>query len=149
MPTLGVFAAIFDDERRILCVRANYGERNWTTPGGRVEAGESPLDALRREVMEEVGLEVELGELLGVYAKLQEDDVVLSVRARVIGGGEFVPNAEIAECGYFGRDQLPDPMTLAARSRILDALDVNCGVVRVISGPVMSSNTSLERTRGR
>jgi 8-oxo-dGTP pyrophosphatase MutT (NUDIX family) len=57
MPTLGVFAAIFDDSGRILCVRMNYATRAWTTPGGRVEVGESPFAALRREVLEESGLD--------------------------------------------------------------------------------------------
>ena len=51
MPTLGVFAAIFDDIGRILCVRMNYAMQAWTTPGGRVEQGESPLAALKREVL--------------------------------------------------------------------------------------------------
>ena len=37
MATIGVFASIFDRDRRALCVRQNYGERLWTTPGGRLE----------------------------------------------------------------------------------------------------------------
>jgi 8-oxo-dGTP diphosphatase len=51
MATLGVFAAIMDENERILCVRLNYATYAWTTPGGRVELGESPLDALKREVL--------------------------------------------------------------------------------------------------
>jgi 8-oxo-dGTP diphosphatase len=43
MPSVGVFAAIFDEQRRILCVRQNYGPRKWTLPGGKMEAGESPF----------------------------------------------------------------------------------------------------------
>ena len=50
IPTLGVFAAITDEEGRILCVRMNYATRAWTTPGGRVELRLSPLDALKREL---------------------------------------------------------------------------------------------------
>lgn len=37
MPTVGVFAALFDDLERILLVRRSYGHRNWTTPGGRMD----------------------------------------------------------------------------------------------------------------
>ena len=66
MPTLGVFAAIFDKQQRVLCVRLNYAARTWTTPDGGVEPGESPIRALEREVLEEAGLEVAVGELLGV-----------------------------------------------------------------------------------
>ena len=132
MVTLGVFAAIFDEAGRLLCVRENYASKRWSTPGGRVEAGESPLDALRREVLEETGLSIAPGELLGVYAKPQEDDLVLSFRASVIGRSAWAPNDEIAELGYFGRDELPEPMSVAARTRVLDAFEGSRGVFRVV-----------------
>ena len=132
MPTLGVFAAIFDDSGRILCVRMNYATRAWTTPGGRVEPGESPLTALRREVLEESGLDVVADGLVGVYSKPQKNDLVLSLRARVLGRIPWQPNAEISHIAYFGRDDLPEPMSLGARTRILDALDGAVGVVRII-----------------
>jgi 8-oxo-dGTP diphosphatase len=82
MPTLGVFAAITDEDERILCVRMNYATHAWTTPGGRVEFGESPLDALKREALEEAGLDVVVDELVGVYSKPDKDDLVLFFRAR-------------------------------------------------------------------
>jgi 8-oxo-dGTP diphosphatase len=137
MPTLGVFAAIVDDGDRILCVRMNYATRGWTTPGGRVEAGESPLYALQREVREEAGLDVIADGLVGVYCKPYKDDIVLFFRARVLGRNPWQPNGEISEMGYFGRDELPEPMGLGARTRIIDALDGITGVVRVI--PVTSA----------
>jgi ADP-ribose pyrophosphatase YjhB (NUDIX family) len=132
MPTLGVFAAITDEEGRILCVRMNYATRAWTTPGGRVELGESPLDALKREVLEESGLDVVVEGLVGVYSKPHEDDIVLFFRARVIAHNSWQPNDEIDQIGYFGRDDLPEPMGLVARIRIIDALDGVTGIVRVI-----------------
>jgi 8-oxo-dGTP diphosphatase len=130
--TLGVFAAIFDESGRLLCVRMNYASKRWSTPGGRVEAGESPLDALKREVLEETGLSIAPGELLGVYAKPQQDDLVLSFRASVIGRSPWAPNDEIAELGYFGRDELPEPMSIAARTRVLDAFEGSGGIFRVV-----------------
>jgi 8-oxo-dGTP diphosphatase len=132
MPTLGVFAAILDGNGRILCVRMNYAARAWTTPGGRVEVGESPFAALRREVLEESGLNVVEDGLVGVYFKPLKDDLVLLLRARVLGRNPWQPNDEISEMGYFGRDELPEPMGLGARTRIIDALDGVTGIVRVI-----------------
>jgi 8-oxo-dGTP diphosphatase len=132
MPTLGVFAAIFDDSGRILCVRMNYATRAWTTPGGRVEVGESPFAALKREVLEESGLHVVEEGLVGVYSKPLKNDLVLFLRARVLGRNQWKPNNEISEIGYFGRDHLPEPMGLGARTRIIDALDGITGIVRVI-----------------
>jgi 8-oxo-dGTP diphosphatase len=132
MPILGVFAAIFDDSGRILRVRMNYATRACTTPGGRVEVGESPFAALRREVLEESGLEVIEDGLVGVYSKPLKDDLVLLFRARVFGRSQWQPNDEISEMGYFGREQLLEPMGLGARMRIIDALDGVTGIVRVI-----------------
>src|SRR5271165_129643 len=123
MPTLGVFAAIFDQQERILCVRMNYATHAWTTPGGRVEPGESPLDALKREVLEESGLDVEPGALVGVYSKPSKDDVVLFFRARVISQIPWQPDDEISHLGYFGRNELPEPMSDGVRTRIIDALE--------------------------
>src|SRR5215510_191395 len=78
MATVGVFASIFDPRGRVLLVRRAYGSRRWTTPGGRIEQGESPLAALQREVTEDIACEVRIAHLLGVYAKPYRDDLVLS-----------------------------------------------------------------------
>ena len=115
-----------------MCVRMNYATRAWTTPGGRVEPGESPLAALKREVLEESGLDVVADGLVGVYSRPQKDDLVLFLRARVLSHRPWEPNDEISQMGYFGRDELPEPMGLAVRTRIIDALDGITGIVRVI-----------------
>lgn len=59
-------ALIADQLGRLLIVRPAGESSGWHLPGGLVEAGESPRDAARREVREEVGLDLELGELLSV-----------------------------------------------------------------------------------
>ena len=41
MPTIGAFAAIFDPEGRMLLVLRAYGPKDWSNPGGRMDAGES------------------------------------------------------------------------------------------------------------
>lgn len=131
MPTVGAFAAIFDAEGRILCVRLNYGPLNWTTPGGRVEAGESPVAALIREIHEESGYHTQVGHLVGVYAAPFKDDIVLMMTATIIGSDGWAPNGEIAQIGFFARDALPEPMNPRVQQRVLDAFAGRSGVLRV------------------
>ena len=86
MSTVGVFASIFDSSGRILLVRHGYGSKQWSTPGGRIEPGESPVTALLREVTEEIACEIRILHLIGVYAKPYRDDLVLSFHAMIVSG---------------------------------------------------------------
>jgi len=131
MPTVGVFAAIFDPQGRILCVKLNYGPLSWTTPGGRVEAGESPVAALIREIHEESGYHAQVERLVGVYAAPFKDDIVLMMTARIISSDGWAPNGEIAQIGFFARDALPEPMNSRVQRRILDAFAGHSGVLHV------------------
>ena len=60
-------AAIFDSEGRVLTCRRNIERREggmWEFPGGKVEAGETPAEAVVREVREELGVEILVGHLI-------------------------------------------------------------------------------------
>jgi len=61
-----VAAVIFDDRGRIFATQRGYGEWKdwWEFPGGKIEAGESREQALKREIREELDAEIEVGELL-------------------------------------------------------------------------------------
>ncbi len=135
MTTIGVFAILFDEERRILCVKRNYGPRNWTTPGGKLEEGESPLEGLVREVKEETGYRVKPQRLLGVYSSTFRDDLVMSIEAEIIGRDEWQPDGEISEIGFFAPDELPQPISPITQARIEDAFEGRTGVIRVFSHP--------------
>lgn len=64
-----VGVAIVRDDGRVLMVKSNRGftKGMWNIPGGFIEYGEHPEEAAVREIREEVGLDVELGDLLGVW----------------------------------------------------------------------------------
>src|SRR6266581_6377964 len=81
---IGVFALIFDDERILLALRRDIDW--WNLPGGGMEHGETVEEAVRREVREETGLEVEVKYLVGVYSKPQKQEVVLTFSCRAAGG---------------------------------------------------------------
>ena len=64
-----VCAVVIDKSQRVLCVRKGatkypYTSFKWEFPGGKVEPGETPQQALKREIMEELNTEIEVGELI-------------------------------------------------------------------------------------
>ncbi len=94
-PVLGAAAVIIHDGRVVLIRRGQPPDAGeWSIPGGAVELGESVEAALRREVREETGLEVAVGELLEIYERVERDAdgavrfhfVVLDYRCATVGG---------------------------------------------------------------
>lgn len=64
-PVCGVGVAVVEDGAILLVLRGRPpGEGLWAVPGGKVELGETMVEAARREVREETGLEVEIGEVI-------------------------------------------------------------------------------------
>ncbi len=133
--TVGAFAHITDDQGRILCVQLNYAERQWTTPGGGCEAGEDPRDTVVREVFEEAGLHVEVGELIGIYIALYKDDIVFLFEAHAKSFDLGSPNDENADLGWFLPKDLPSTITPNAQLRIHDGLEKRRGVLRILEQP--------------
>lgn len=68
---VAAYAVITDRDGRVLLAHWNQGRRAaWTLPGGGLEAGEDPADAVRREVREETGYRVAVDELLGIHSRV-------------------------------------------------------------------------------
>lgn len=92
---IGAYGILVDDGKMLLC-RLSLKEKKsvgyWTLPGGGLEFGEHPEDAMVREVFEETGLHVKVGDLLAVDSnQVQfEDSLMHSLqimyRAHVTGG---------------------------------------------------------------
>lgn len=73
-PRLTVDAIIVRDEKILLIKRGHEPYRGyWALPGGFVEWGETVEEALKREVLEETGLDVEIKKLVGVYSEPDRD----------------------------------------------------------------------------
>ena len=114
---LGAFAVVLDRGGRLLLVRQVRSAR-WTLPGGGVHFGESPLEAVTREVLEETGFRVVVTGLLGTHDNVYTPDdgvrrhgVRLLYLAELERRSAWAPDDEIAEVAWFRLDELPSEAT--------------------------------------
>ena len=94
--------------------RSDPGQGLWDLPGGFLHEGEDALAALRREVREETGLEVEPLEFLGTWNEAYWDRTVLCLTwlAHPVSGEEAAGD-DLVELRWFGADELPSAAELA------------------------------------
>jgi 8-oxo-dGTP pyrophosphatase MutT (NUDIX family) len=124
--TLGVRGVVLDADNRVFLVKHSYIS-GWHLPGGGVEVGETFLDALARELVEEGRIEV-VGEavLHGVFLNShvsRRDHVAVFVVRQFRQDRLPEPNHEIIACGFFAADGLPQGTTQGTRLRIKEVLE--------------------------
>jgi 8-oxo-dGTP pyrophosphatase MutT (NUDIX family) len=112
--TRGVKCAVRDEAGRLVFVRHTYGDRrSWELPGGGLHRREDPEAAVRREMREELGLELEGLHAAGrvEVASHHKHTELLLFEGRAAGGGALrVDAGEIAEVRWASPAQPPDPL---------------------------------------
>lgn len=136
-PKVGVNAVIFDDAGRVLLTQRE-DNRLWCMPGGHMDLGETVSEAVARETLEETGLVVAPGRIVGVYSDprlalrighgLRNQMVLIAVECRVIGG-TLQRSDETLDEGWFDPDDLP-PLIPSHYQRIADARTGQDAVLR-------------------
>jgi ADP-ribose pyrophosphatase YjhB (NUDIX family) len=117
-----VSAVLLDDAGRVLLARRAFEPDAglWDTPGGFLEEGEEPRAGLRRELLEETGLDVEpttfLGAYIDVYGQGPRATNVLNLvwETRVLGG-EMHAADDVSELRWFAANALPAEREYAFR----------------------------------
>ncbi len=123
--TLGVRGLVQDGDGRVFLIKHTYVD-GWHLPGGGVEAGETMLEALGRELMEEGNIELTAPPVLhGIYFH-PVYSMPRSRRALVVPQfrqtAQPKPNREIAAHGFFPLDALPPDTTAGTRARIAEVM---------------------------
>lgn len=135
-PVVAVGGVVIENRKALLIRRAKeprLGE--WSIPGGGVETGETLRDALRREIREETGIAVRVGEILEVLDRILPDsegrvqyhyvlvDFVCSPE-----GGELQPASDVSEARWVAREELSQfglrPDTLRVIEKAFQATQV-------------------------
>jgi ADP-ribose pyrophosphatase YjhB (NUDIX family) len=120
--SVSVAGIVVRDDGRVLVIKRD-DNGHWEAPGGVLELGESFEAGVRREVLEETGLEVAVECLTGVYKNLNHGIVALVYRCRPVGG-ELHPTEEACEIRWMTIEEVQSAMVPAFEIRVLDAFEV-------------------------
>jgi len=142
----GAFATIANESGEVLlCHRRDLDL--WNSPGGRVEPGESPWEAVVREVREETGVDADVVRLASVSWKPRRNEFVFQFVCRIVAG-DLCTTEESDAFQYFPLDELPEQLSPAFRRRLL-AWSRNPHETVLLTDYGPSGREFLEQRQGR
>lgn len=113
-----VHAILTNHEGKILQLKATYGEQGWGLPGGSLEPGETIHEALVRECLEELGVEVEIIYMSGIYYHSRFNAQACVFKCEMPADAEIKLSDEHSSYRFFSLDELSE----VQRHRVLDCL---------------------------
>lgn len=145
---LGAFATVRDEHGRILLGLRCDGDF-WGQPGGGVEPGETPWDAVVREIHEETGIVAHVERLAGVYSWPEQGELIFSFLCAAIGG-DLRESDETRAVRSFAPTALPLNLLLEHHQRLQDALSVRHDQETLLAIPnVLSAPDEIRQWHAR
>ena len=116
---ISVHAVIIDDNQNVLLLKQTYGDKRWGLPGGSPEPPETTEDTLLRECKEELGCDINIEYLSGVYFHKEHDSYVFIYKGSLREGKSVQLSSEHSDYLYTKIDDLSD----IQRQRVNDCLN--------------------------
>jgi ADP-ribose pyrophosphatase YjhB (NUDIX family) len=130
---VGVAVVLVDDADRLLLARRSRSYAGqWCIPCGYVEWDEDVRRAAAREVTEETGLQVAVGDVFAVHSNFHDANqhtVGIWFRGTVLGG-KLAPADDVDQVGFYALDALPGPLAFPTDELVVDQLRSELGNVR-------------------
>jgi 8-oxo-dGTP pyrophosphatase MutT (NUDIX family) len=120
-----VHAVITNNEGKVLQLKSTYADNSWGLPGGGVEPGETVHEAIKRECREELGVNILISNLTGLYYHKHYNSQVGIFRCELSMDAEICLSSEHSEFRWFDISQL----SYAQQTRVKDSLEYNGQVI--------------------
>jgi len=102
-------------------LQAPRGRGNWGFPGGHVESGESIKEAVKREALEELGIEVELEKPLGRFTYESRQKLIFLCQCKIVSG-EITPGSDVDRAEWVARENFHKYPQRAAMKAIMKTI---------------------------
>lgn len=126
--TVVVGCLVRNDNNEVLLVR--HLKRGWEIPQGRVEEGENLVDALNREVMEEAGIEIEVGPLAAVWSMISQPSALIFAFLCNYVSGEPSGSGDCTDaCWFSEEDALEKVSSTVMQERLMSLMDFKGSII--------------------